>query len=477
MAETIHQRIDRERKAAFPKPQILKEFRNYARGVQRSTLTAEQQAALRGVTGRRFCDNVCKMVLLSATQRLQLARFEVEDDAVLQWLVQFWTLTNLPTLSNQVHWATLRDGNHAVSLTWDNEKEHVRLAREKWWDGKTGIFIGYDDQDVPTYAVKEWKNDQGKMRRVVWWPDHIERYIAEGSGWRPFDLNKETPWTEKWAGKDGLPLGLPVVHFRNAYMPNDSSDDDVDTSYGSSELDGGVLGLQDEINDIQRDITSAARFTGYQMYWGSGVTLKEDENKNTIPIKVEPGAFVTTENPEGRYGVLAAGSLSQLEKALLLKLKAISRMTATPLHQITGGDWPSGEALLQADKPLVKKVVAVGVVTGPAWASVAHKATLLANAFGNAALNVDKMITTIFQSPEWVDELTKAQIADAIRPHVSLQEVLRVLGKDPEAIKKILEEIAQENKQKAEAIRLAQAAVMDGQADGGDGGDTDRQAQ
>ena len=463
MAETIHQRIDRERKASNPKPQTLKDFRNYARGIQKSTLTTAQQGILRGVTGKTFCDNVCKMVLLAATQRLQLARFEVDDQAVLAWLVEFWTLVNLPVVSNQVHWATLRDGNHALALTWDNDKGHIRLAREKWWDGKTGIFIAYDDQDVPTYAVKEWKNVQGKGRRVVWWPDRIERYIAKGNGWEGYRLDEKTPWTEPWVGTDKQPLGLPVVHFRNVYMPNDSSDEDADTSYGVSELDGGVLGLQDEINDVQRDITSAGRYTGYQMLWGAGVTLQKDANEKIIPLRVEPGAVFTTENPQGRYGTLPSGSLQELERALNIKLRAVSRMTATPLHQITGGDWPSGEALLQADKPLVKKVTTMGEAMGPAWASVAHKATLLANAFGNASLDTGSMIRTIFKSPEWVDDLTLAQIADAIAPFVSLEEVLRVLGKGPDAIKKILEERAAEEKRKAEAIQRAQAAAMDGQ--------------
>src|SRR3712207_8958632 len=49
------------------------------------------------------------------------------------------------------------------------------------------------------------------------------------------------------------------------YMAHDASSDDLDTTYGISELDGGLLGLQDEINDVHRDITAAARFTGYQM--------------------------------------------------------------------------------------------------------------------------------------------------------------------------------------------------------------------
>lgn len=443
--ESIHQRLERERKAASPEAANLVDFRNYARGHQRGTLTAAQQRILRGVVGRRFCDNVCKMVLQAVTARVQIARFEVSDKTVEDWLRNFWTLVSLPVLANQTHWAALRDGNHAVALTWDKRAGQVRLVRERWWDGKTGIFIAYDDEDKPTYAVKEWKSEAG-MRRVIWYPDHIERYIASGSGWKGYMLDPEEPgsWKADWVDRSNEPLGLPVVHFRNIYMPNDSSADDSDALYGVSELDGGVLGLQDEINDVHRDITSAARYTGYQMLYATGVTLERDASDKPVPLKIEPGAVFSSENAAARYGTLPAGELDQLDKALNIKLRAVSRITATPLHEITGGDWPSGEALLQADQPLIKKSEAIISIFGPAWGSTAHKATMLANAFGSDTLDTEAMITSVFMSPDRRDPLTQGKIADAIAKHVSKRETLRVLGKGPADQKKVLDELISE---------------------------------
>ncbi|HYP18614.1 MAG TPA: hypothetical protein VEY08_00965 [Chloroflexia bacterium] len=458
-AETIHTRVERERKAANPHAALLRTFRNYARGYQKGTLTTKQQDILRGVTGNRFSDNVCKMVLLAATGRLQLARFEVADKTVEEWLKELWTLASMPLFSNQVHWAALRDGNHAVSLSWDNEKGQVRFSREKWWDGKSGIFISYDHRDQPEYAVKEWKDARKRLRRVIWWPDRIERYVADGNGWRPFTLSEEGDWKQAWVDASGQPLGLPVVHFRNIYMPNDSSDDDADSAYGVSELDGGVLGLQDEINDVQRDLTSGGRYTGYQMLWGTGITLDENPDGTKKPLKVEPGAFFTSQTADARYGTLAAGDLSQLERLLNVKLRAVSRMTSTPLHQITGGDWPSGEALLRADQPLVSKAVAIGGSFGPSWSSLMHKATLLANAFGQETLDTAALITAVFHAPDKSDALTQSKIADGVSKHVSQREVLRVLGKGPEQQDQIFEEI-EEEKKKAQEMAVANQAAM-----------------
>jgi hypothetical protein len=76
-ASSIHSRIEAERKAALPHADALKTFRNYARGMQRGTLTAGQERILRGLLGNRFADNVCKRILSELRNRLRLARFEV----------------------------------------------------------------------------------------------------------------------------------------------------------------------------------------------------------------------------------------------------------------------------------------------------------------------------------------------------------------------------------------------------------------
>lgn len=474
MQETIHEKLERERKAANPKAGDLRDFRAYARGIQRSTLTTAQQAILRGVVGRRFCDNVCKMVLAAASSRLQLVRLDVENEEVQKWLYSFWTLAGVALLSKQVHWAALRDGDHAVSLSWDGDKGAVRLSREKWWDGKTGIFISYDEQDRPVYAAKEWVTWDKKRRRVVWWPDRIERYVQQGDGWQPYYLEASdiASWQADWVDASGSterPLGLPVVHFRNIYMPNDSSDEDADSSYGVSELDGGVLGLQDEINDIQRDITSGSRYTGYQMLYGTGIRLVQDASGVDIPPRVEPGAFFYDSNPAASYGTLPAGDLSQLERSLNIKLRAVSRMTATPLHQISN-DWPSGDALEQADEPLVAKVSSMAQSFGPSWASLAHKATMLANAFGGMSLDTEAMITAVFAPAEKLNLNKRADYVSKVAPHLSDEEILKELGKGPDEIKGIIAQMQAKARRNAGLVAPSPGAGQEqeraGESDG-----------
>src|SRR6185295_10382975 len=180
MPQSIHERIEEERKIALPEAGNLKYFRNYARGKQKATLTGYQQYVLRGLLTHKFCDNVCKKVLSEIRNRLKLARFEVADPQVLEFLRDFWVKNKVPRVASSVHWASLRDGNTAVGLSYT---DRVVLTRERWWNGQYGFFLAYDDNDEPTYAVRDWKTKDDTFR-TIWFADHIERYKQGGSnGW------------------------------------------------------------------------------------------------------------------------------------------------------------------------------------------------------------------------------------------------------------------------------------------------------
>src|SRR5687768_7988938 len=105
----IHERIEEERDVALPESRKIKDFRNYARGQQKATLTGYQTYILRGLLSHKFCDNVCKKVLSELRNRLKLARFDVADSAVLEFIRDFWVKNKVPRTASSVHWAALRD--------------------------------------------------------------------------------------------------------------------------------------------------------------------------------------------------------------------------------------------------------------------------------------------------------------------------------------------------------------------------------
>lgn len=459
MPETIHDRIDSERDVALPEARKLRYFRDYARGKQKGTLTGYQMYILRGLLTHKFCDNVCKKVLSELRNRLKLARFDVDNEQVLIFLRDFWIKNKVPRVASAVHWSSLRDGNTAIGLSWT---DRVILTRERWWNGLYGFFMAYDDNDEPTYAVRDWKTKDDKFR-TVWFPDHIERYVAGGkNGWskRTIEGDPSSGWP-LWQDKTGQPLGIPFVHFANLQVPNDGTGDDgsdePDAHYGLSELDGGFLGLQDEINDVHRDATASGRFAGFPMMKGTGITPPKnpDGSASEMKFKPEPGAFFTDTNKDANFDMIKPGSLVELERLLTIKLQAVSRQTGIPMHIITG-DWPSGEALLRSEMPMIDKVETIGTSFGPAWSSTAHKAVLIQNTFGDGSLDSEALITAVFESASKRDPLTQAIVAEKRAPFVSVKETLRTLGYSEQDADKVIQEMLDEMKRGVPRPNLGQ---------------------
>lgn len=458
LTRSQHDVIDEERQAAFPEASELVTWRDYYAGEQKGTLTPQQSKTLRGALGHRFCDNVCAKVINEVAGRHELSGFQVDDEDVADFLDALWVKNALAELQQEVGLAVLRDGNHALALRWLPEAPPIRgttppasriaagrvtIHQEPWWDGTSGMFVAYGSDGRPSYAVKDWqeRTPSGVLldRRTIFFPDHLERWVGQGDGWQPFSLASDpagTGGSVPWVRRDGTPLGLPVIHFAAGSNRN--------TPYGASLLDGGVLGLQDEVNDIQRDITAAARLTAFQMLYATGTAPQTDEQGKAKPMPVGPGQVLQSPEEGARYGVLPAGDLTQLASALLVKIRAICRMTDCPLHVITG-EWPSGAALLRSEMPLVGRATRLNRTTAPAWATVAHRSTELANTFGDGVqLDEEALITAEFVPPERLDALTLAQVdktkaealveREKLNDRVSLQE----LGLTDEQIDEIL---------------------------------------
>lgn len=393
----------------------LKKFRDYANGKHDVIMSDGQKEILKGILGNEFADNVCHQIIAEDADRMELTGYEVSDDAVSEFLsTEVFTKNALHATSSEVHYDLVRDGNTAVGVTWSNEQQRVLIFEEPWWNGDVGVFVGYDSQHQPLYAVKEWLESDGATqvrRRDVWLEDRLERFHSGiGTGdWQAFNVEGDQRLADgivPWVKSDGKPLHIPIIHFQNGGRGRGN--------YGMSELAGGVLGFQDRINDKQNDISCASRMTGYQQLWMAGrEPVNDPRTGEEINPDNRPGSVWWSENPQFRVGSIPAGDLSQLISALMNDLKSVSRMTRTPLHSITGGDWPSGEALYRAELPLIKKVGRQTKKVTPAWVTVAHRATEIANVYGRAGLNEDAIIEATFSDPNTNDDYTKANAEKA----------------------------------------------------------------
>lgn len=451
-------------------------FRDYAAGKHIIVLTDKQKQLMRNLMSDRFCDNVCGQIVEEAAGRVQFNGWETVNSDLKKFLDVLYQKAGLISKETLVHYETVRDGNFAVSLNWQRDK--VQVYREQWWDGYGGTYIHYNWADEVDYACKEWIDTLSIVanggvspvtfrRRTVWFPDRLERWASMGGGydWIPVCLPGEIAnggdggmWPRKWVDNQGDPLGIPVVHFPNAKRNYGN--------YGVSELDGGVMGFQDQLNDLQYQLTMCARLTGAQQYWASGVRQPKDSSGNVMPINVDAGMFHTTENKDAKFGVLPAGDMDAVITAYEAKLKAVARMTGTPIHIITGGDWPSGEALLRSELPAVNKAKKQIKRFKFAWVEVAKKAIGIYNRFSEQeqiAYELEEgLIDCNFDDPEKRDAVSRSIIVHNMGGNISKKEANRVMGYSEEKADEIVEEIYEEARQDSEILLQAAAAGAGG---------------
>lgn len=461
MTLTIHEQIDALREENAP-VEPLTTVRDYARGLQGNTLTTEQKEILTGLLSHRFADNVSHQIIAEANGRINLEGWVCESEAVQDFLSSRYTTLAVQSLQQEIHYDSLRDGNHCVAVAWDPVRLRLKLHREAWWDGSEGIFLVYDEEDEPLYAVKDWTTEiEGETvsRRIIWYPDRIERYIegemgSSRDGWTRYTLNSdrlfpEGPlvWPMPWLTIDGEPLGIPYVHFPNSGRGTQN--------YGVSELSGGVLAFQDMINDIQMQLASAGRLTAFQMLWIAGIELATDADTGLeIPPKVGPGQMFHSRNTETKFGVIPAGDISQLISLYNNTLRSTARISRTPLHAITGGDWPSGEALLRAEQPAIGKASMQINRYEVSWTQVAHLMVKLWNRFSRGT-RLDEspdtaLIGTRFSSPERTNFPSRVAIVGQLREWISRKEGLRILGYSDEDALRIEEERNEEQRESSE---------------------------
>jgi len=429
---TNHLKIDRLRESRGPAAKVVK-YREYARGIQAAVLTDKQRQILDKLLTNDYCDNVCHQIIAEASDRIMISHMTSPNDKVNSYIQALSLLLRIPDRQSDVHYNTLRDGNYVIALSWDNASGHVKMSREEWWNGSQGVWIAYDDDDVAIYGVKEWKNDDDPdniiYRRNVWYPDRVERYSSKGQGtgvtWTPYETDTLKP-EEPWKDRDGNPLGIPYIHFSNANLTYEN--------YGDSELSGGVLGFQDQLTDMQYSITACSRLTAYQSYWASGVKAEIDPaTGKAAEVLMHPGSWFTSDNSDAKFGVLPAGTLEPLLAAYHMKLKRVAQMTRTPIHAITGGDWPSGDALLRAELPAVNKARRQINKFKYCWIEVLWNCVLLHNAYtiNGEQLPTDPETAPIqvkFEDPEKRDLISRATAVQQLGDRISILEGLRIMG-------------------------------------------------
>jgi hypothetical protein len=228
--DELHKSIEKQREAALPEAHLVRRYRAYARGNQPIKLTEAERRCVAGILGNRFCDNIVGKVLATVSTRLRFSRWtydagtEATTKSALDFLTSVRQKNNLLGLAHKIHWSMLRDGDCALMVSWkngdDNKQGRAVLTREPFWDGQTGVFIAYDTEGQVSYAVKDWYEPDGTLRRNLYYPDRLAKYskATNSDTWEQYYDAPESEWPIPWTDSSGKPIGVPFVHVLQSIL-------------------------------------------------------------------------------------------------------------------------------------------------------------------------------------------------------------------------------------------------------------------
>lgn len=480
-------------RAAIDRSADVQEARDYYAGNHPHALTEDLKAALAGLLGgtvdettgldsgdRPPVDNQCGRVVEAHRGRLKVRRLDCLDTAVQEAANQFWTLNGLTAQQHSLHTWTLIDGDSYLVLDWSNSRGRtVATANRQWVSDEaaasstrlamqyhsrlwvpaptwptapsttvtgTGVHISYDDNGLPAVAVKEWAEEAWSRaansavtirRRNFYYPDRIERYaLLDEAGrpsvhgtWQPYMVAGDPGWPVPWVDpRTGKALGIPVVHF--AYNPGADH-------RGATLIDTVLRGQQRMVNDVLHALLAHMRMRGYGMLAVTGI-----DQKDVAAWHISPGQVLGTTNQNARIVEIAAADMSGNAVILRFVKEIMLTNASVPALNITG-DWPSGEALVQATMPLISAAEVAQQFFGIAYGSAAHKDTVYRNAWGGGEFNTELLITTDWDDAALRDmQYRLAMIGQ--QNYLSIKGKMRAAGYNEDEVEQNWQELVEE---------------------------------
>lgn len=372
--------------------------RKYHAGDQFVRLDARLRAYLKDTGGLADSDalrlNVCRTVVSAVVERLIVAQVTSGDAASAQLAADIWRASRMDAMQDDVHEATVRDGESFLVLGWDAAQAlpvmvpHPRYtatdlaAMRPEAIGETLTGDGYgvrafypddDDTQPMLFASKQWtevRYDGGKRttrrRLTVYHPDRIERYVRT----RDWELLETVPWLDR----QRLPLGIPVVHVRNPGLHAEAWD---------------AIPLQNAINKLLIDLMTASDMTAFRILaafgWiptTDGAPLRAD---GANALTIEPGAIIGSASKDGSLTAIDGADLAPALESINSLIAWTAMVTDTPVSRfVFTRAVASAASQKEGNAPLLNKVQKRQTLIGDAYADAMGLARRMAATFGRA---------------------------------------------------------------------------------------------
>lgn len=421
--------------------------------------------------GVPFCENFAEPVVDALAERLEVIGFQSSlaqidpatdkaVDPVGELVEGWWQQARMDGLQTVVHTQCLIKGDEYVIVEWDNDAGRPAVIRQR--TNQVRVFYSDEHPDTVEYASKLWNtaakgplNPNGRrvQRLNLYFPDRVEKWYRPHTGstgtgrggWERWRDEGDTTWPIPWVNDQGEPLGVAVVHFRNKPLGDGK---------GRSRVKP-VIAFQEQLNKYVADLNDLVDNHALPQDYVTGITGDAD-------LRRVPGDVWKASAVDAKFGRLAASDAKSVLDPIESVLSRLARRSRVPMHVLTGGTPPSGEALKTSESGLVATAKACQVEFGNSWEQAILLAVRLARVFGDdetkstlAPADEDLRIETQWANPETrsdTDDLTVAEAKQ--RLGVSRFTLLGELGYDPE-------KEAKRRQAEQEASAEAQARLFD----------------
>jgi len=372
--------------------------------------------------------NLCPLVVNAVDERLEVQGLQfggTPTDGVDVW-ESVWQPNQLDAVSGLVMQEALI-ARRAFCMVWPDDVGGVNVFPE-----------------VPSEALVEYEPGTRSRRRFG-----IKRF-AEGAG---TDATVDvTVWTdsEVWhwrsdpdrpkvllfdpAGYGENPLGsVPLVEFLS--LPDLRG-------LPHSELDRGVVKIQDRINKTIFDRLVLQEYQAFPQRWTTGIEPEVDDNGIAIaPFRVGPNRIAVNESDTVKFGQWDAADLKPLLDATSADIHALAAVTKTPVHYLAAEfSNVSADAIRAAEAGLINKVRGHQRTFGESWEEVMR---LALRAIKDERSEVQSSFV-IWKDPESRTVAEEADAAVKLAPLLPQSTTWERLGYSPQAISAMQAQMVQQ---------------------------------
>lgn len=365
----------------------------------------------------RFRDNLCPSIVDAKADRLQISSVMhgSENDPVNDILEAMWEREEMERRQGEVHKNALKDGD-AFVIIWPDNASQARWYVQR--GDRVAAKYREDPQGEIEKAAKLWPVDDyeatdGKCywRLNLYYTDRIERYVTTErvvAGDVPDGPNKWEEWMPAIVegeedDDEGRTEPGPIVPNPYGVVPVFPFPNNADLgAYGRSEL-RDVIPLQDALNKSVANMLVGGEFVAWPQRYFIGLEVDVDEEGNPTGREQRQAldSVFAIANENAKAGEFSGANLSSFIAEQDSYRAEMARVSRTPLHYLLlTGDFPSGEALGAAERPLASQIDDRIMSLKPAWAKAASFALTVEQVEHNlASINVQYKDTR-YKSPE-----------------------------------------------------------------------------